>query len=353
MLGYTELSIGKAEKNSKLSGYLDKIMLASQRAVGLVQQILSFSRQSKQELSPISLRPIVKEVLKLLKATLPATIEIRQEIDNTDSKVMADQTQIHQVMMNLCTNAAHAMEEVGGTMTVSLSEVFIDSDAEKTFTSLSCGRHMKLSVSDTGCGISQDIMDKIFDPFFTTKEVGKGTGMGLSVLHGIIKSHKGEIKLYSELGKGSTFHVYFPIIDKSGANEIITAYKELPRGNERILIVDDEKNVITVAKHNLENLGYSVVIESSPLQALERFTLSQDRFDLVITDMTMPRMTGIVLAEKLREICPDIPVILSSGLDTPSIRELVDQGEINAFLKKPFSKKGLATLVRKILDKNK
>jgi len=350
ILGYGELSLGQAKENPKLGSYLEKIMSASQRAVGLVQQILSFSRQSKQELSPVSLSPIVKEALKLIRASIPATIEVKRRINDTKALVMADQTQIHQVVMNLCTNAFHAMAENSGIMTVSLNEVFIDKDDEKKFLNLKSGRYMKLMVSDTGCGIPPDIKDKIFNPFFTTKEVGKGTGMGLSVLHGIVKSHKGDVKVYSEAGKGTSFHIYFPIIDKKGVKEAMMDMEDLPRGRERVLMVDDEKDITAVVRQNLEELGYVLVTENSALLALERFSQAPDQYDLVISDMTMPKMTGISLAEKLRAVRSDIPIIICSGLEDQSITDNVDQGRINAFLIKPFSKRTIAKLVRKVLD---
>jgi len=353
IMGYTELSTNLAEKQSKQKNYLTKTMKACERAAELVQQILSFSRQSGQELSPVSLIPVVKEVLKLIRASIPSTIDIQQKIADTDGLVMANQTQIHQVTMNLCTNAAHAMENSEGVLSVSLEDVLIDKTDEKNFTNLKNGRHIKLTVSDTGCGIPPDIMNRIFEPFFTTKEVGKGTGMGLSVLHGIVATHKGEVKLYSEPGKGTTFHVYFPIVDKSAKKESLAIEEDLPKGNEKIIIVDDEENIVSVAKQHLEELGYKVVTETSSTEVIELFSKSPYLFDLVISDMTMPKMTGLVLAEKLRVIRSDIPIIICSGLEHPSIQEQIEKEEINAFLPKPFSQKNIAELVHKVLSEYK
>ena len=250
---------------------MNAILNAGFRARSLIQQILTFSRQSDQEQKPVYVKLLAKEALKLLKASLPSTIEIRQKI-LSDSAMLADPTQIHQVLMNLCTNAGHAMSENGGVLEVSLTDEELDVDFTAPQDDMAPGSYIKLTVSDTGRGMTSQVLEKIFDPYFTTKEEGEGTGMGLSVVHGIVKNCGGTIAIYSDPGKGTTFNVFLPIIDTKGEPQVATdADKPLPTGTERILFVDDEKTLVDLGKLMLRRLGYKVVTRTSSIEALELF----------------------------------------------------------------------------------
>ncbi|MGB2688098.1 MAG: PAS domain S-box protein, partial [Desulfobacterales bacterium] len=300
VIGYTELALDNEKRGTFQHKNLQQILYSGNRAKDLVKQILTFSRQVDQKQKPIQVKPIVKEVLKMLRATIPSTVEIEQ-IVQSNALVMGDPTQIHQILMNLCANAAHAMEDNGGLLTVRLLDAELDSDFISNHPDLKPGPYINLTVTDTGHGISPDVVKKIFDPFFTTKE--KGTGMGLSVVHGIVRSHGGDIYVYSEPGKGSTFKVCLPVIESRFKPEE-RAESPIPKGTERILFIDDEPAIMKLGKQTLESLGYDVVARNSSIEALELFKKKKDRFDLVITDMTMPNMTGEKLAEKLMQIRP-------------------------------------------------
>lgn len=293
---------------------------------------------------------IIKEVLKLLKASLPSTIEIQQDIQS-DSLVFGDPTQLHQVLMNLCTNAAHAMQEKGGVLRVELIDVEIDSEFTITHPDIKPGPYIKLTVSDTGNGMPPEVLDRIFDPFFTTKGEGQGTGMGLSVVHGIVKSYGGTIKAYSEPGKGSTFKVFSPVIERVVEPEA-REEKPIPKGTEHILFVDDELSLVNINKQILESLGYKVTIRTSSIEALELFKTKPGRFDLVITDMTMPKMTGDVFAQKLMAVRQDIPVIICTGFSARIDEEKAKTMGIKAFVSKPILKRDIAVTIRKVLDNN-
>jgi PAS domain S-box-containing protein len=348
IIGYTELTVDYLEKGSLPYNNLQEVLEAGERAKDLINQILAFSRQSEQDLKPLQLKLIVKEVLKLIRATLPSTIEIHQDLQS-DAAILGDQIKIHQVLMNLCTNASHAMLEKGGVLSVSLSEVELDSSFIVKHFDIKSGSYLKLSISDTGHGMSASLMERIFDPFFTTKEKGKGTGMGLSMVHGIVKSHNGTIHVYSEPGEGSTFNVYLPIIEKQLEQKII-AEKPIPTGTEHILFVDDEESLINMGKQLLVSLGYDVTTRISSIEALELFKTRPDAFDLVITDLTMPNMTGDELAKKLMAIRPDIPVILCTGFSTRITEENAKNMGIRAFIMKPLIRKDIAETIRKVLD---
>lgn len=348
VIGYTELALDDAKKGTQQYENLKEVLSASDRAKDLVKQILTFSRQVDRKQKPIQMKAIVKEVLKLLRASIPTTIDIKENIQS-NSLVIGDSTQIHQVLMNLCTNAAHAMEKEGGVLAVSLSDVVLDSEFVSDRPNLKSGSYIDLSVSDTGYGISSDVMKRIFDPFFTTKEKGKGTGMGLSVVHGIVHSHGGDIYVYSEPEKGSTFKVYLPVI-KSALKSEEKVERSIPTGTERILFIDDEPAIMKMGKQTLESLGYDVTTRTSSLEALELFKKKKDGFDLVITDMTMPHMTGEKLAEELMQIRFDIPVILCTGFSSRiDEKKALDLG-IRAFISKPFLKREIAEAIRKVLD---
>jgi len=348
IIGYTELTIDYLENGSLPYNNLQEVLEAGERAKGLINQILTFSRQSEQDLKPLQLKLIVKEALKLIRATLPSTIEIHQDL-TSDAAILGDQIKIHQVLMNLCTNAGHAMPGKGGMLSVCLSEVELDSSFRIKHFDIKPGPYLKLSISDTGHGMSASLMERIFDPFFTTKEKGKGTGMGLSVVHGIVKSHNGTIHVYSEPGEGSTFNVYLPIIEKQLEQKII-AEKPIPTGTEHILFVDDEESLINMGKQLLVSLGYDVTTRISSIEALELFKTRPDTFDLVITDLTMPNMTGDELAKQLMAIRSDIPVILCTGFSTRITEEKAKSMGIRAFILKPLIRKDIAETIRKILD---
>jgi PAS domain S-box-containing protein len=350
VIGYTELALDNEKRETSQHNNLQEVLLAGNRAKDLVKQILTFSRQVDQKQKPIQVKPIVKEALKMLRASIPSTVEIEQNIQS-NALVMGDPTQIHQILMNLCTNAAHAMEGNGGLLTVSLFDAELDSDFISNHPDLKPGPYINLTVTDTGHGISPDVMENIFDPFFTTKEKGKGTGLGLSVVHGIVRSHRGDIYAYSEPGKGATFNVYLPVIE-SRFKPVERAERPLPRGTERILFIDDEPEITNLGKQTLEPLGYDVVVRNSSIEALELFKEKKDRFDLVITDMTMPHMTGEKLAEKLMQIRPDIPVILCTGFSYMIDEQKALYIGIRAFISKPILKREIAETIRKVLDES-
>lgn len=351
IIGYTELCIYNTEKESLQYRNLSEILAAANRAKDLVQQILTFSRHTMPERKPIRISPILKEAIKLLRATLPATIEIQQHIDVELDMVAADATQIHQILMNLCTNASHAMQKNGGVLDINLDEIEFDSKIKIQYPAIMEGKYLRLTVSDTGHGIPKEEIEQIFDPYFTTKEKGEGTGLGLAVVHGIVKSHNGHIRVYSKPGKGTTFHIYLPLIKTISIKEVVTTFDDLPTGNEHILFVDDELQIIDVQKQILEKLGYTVTAITSGLEALEAFQSDQNSFDVLITDMTMPKMTGDKLIQQIKKIRPDIPVVLCTGFSEKIDEAKASDLDIDAFILKPVDKAKLAETLRKVLDK--
>ena len=349
IMGYAEMAIDIAPKGSILERNLNEILKASTRAKKLVQQILTFSRQNNQTQKPLQIQLVVKEALKLLRASLPATIEIRQDIEKDSGQIMSDPTRIHQVVMNLCTNAFHAMEETGGLLEVSLRKINLSSD-DLTDLNIASGQYVCLKVADTGHGMEHDVLMKIFDPYFTTKETGKGTGLGLAVTYGIVKSISGDIRVKSEPGKGTVFYVYLPLINETLVSEKTETSRMPPTGTEHILLVDDEEMVISIEKQMLESFGYRVTPCRSSVEALDLFSAQPTRFDLIITDLTMPDMTGDKLASELMKIRPDIPVILCTGYEKKISKKKVEALGINGFLLKPIVLKELAEMVRDVLD---
>ena len=349
ILGYTELSLNDIEKDSSVYQNLQAIFRASGRAKDLVKQILTFSRQAEQEIKPVQVNLIIKEAIKFLRASLPTTIEIHQEIES-ESLVMADPIQIHQLLMNLCTNAEHAMREIGGVLSVKLKDIEIGEDAVAEYNELRTGSYLELSVSDTGHGISPNILGRIFDPFFTTKEKSEGTGMGLSVVHGIVGSYGGKIIADSKTGIGSTFKIYLPTVERDEAPQP-KKEETIVTGNERILFVDDEPALVQIGKKMLETLGYKVTCRTSSIEALKLFKSKADSFDLVITDMTMPNLTGDQLARELMCVNPDIPVILCTGYSTLINQHKATAMGIRALVSKPVLRKDIAVTIRKVLDK--
>ena len=348
IIGYTELALDKTKKGTQQREHLQEVLIASNRAADLVKQILTFSHQANQEQKPVQAKLVVKEALKLLRASIPSTIAIEQKIQS-NALIMGDATQIHQVVMNLCTNASHSMKDKGGVLTVNLSDAELDSEFISIHSDLSPGSYILLTITDTGHGMPPEILEKIFDPFFTTKEKGEGTGMGLSVVHGIVHSHGGTIYAYSEPGKGSTFKVFFPAIESlltsEGKIDIL-----IPTGTERILFIDDEPAIVRMGKQILESIGYEVVTRTSSIEALEYFKARPNNFDLVVTDMTMPKMTGDVLASKLMKIKPNIPVILCTGFSARIDEKKAMSMGIRAFVSKPILKRDIAETIRKVLD---
>ena len=348
VIGYTELALDEAKRGTLQHENLGEVLKAGDRAKDLVKQILTFSREVNQDQKPIQVKPIVTEALKLLRASIPTTIDIKENVQS-NSLVIGDPTQIHQILMNLCTNASHAIENDAGLLTVSLSDEVLDPEFVSKLADLKPGPYINLTVTDTGCGISPNVMEKIFDPFFTTKEKGQGTGMGLSVVHGIVRSHGGNIYVYSEPGKGSTFKVYLPAIRRRlKPKEMVE--RPVPTGTERILFIDDEPAIMKMGKQTLASLGYDVTSRTSSLEALELFKKKKGRFDLVITDMTMPHMTGEKLAEELMQLRPDIPVILCTGFSARIDEQKALAIGIRAFISKPFIKREIAEAIRKVLD---
>jgi PAS domain S-box-containing protein len=348
IIGYTELAINDIEKETLLYHHLQELLRATMRAKELVRQILTFSRQAEYERKPVQIKLIVKEALKLLRASLPTTVEIRQELQS-DELVMADPTQIHQVMMNLCTNAEYAMRQKGGLLTIKLENIELDAHFTSGHQELSPGAYLNLMISDTGCGMPDHVLKRIFDPFFTTKEAGEGTGLGLSVVHGIIAGFGGAITAYSEPGKGSVFKIYLPIIERPPVSATIPK-DTIPFGCERILFVDDEPALASVGKQILESLGYDVATRTSSVEALELFKARPHKFDLVITDMTMPHMTGEDLAAQLMLIKPGIPVILCTGFSAKINDEKAMAIGVRAFVSKPVPVWELAETIRNVLD---
>ncbi len=348
IIGFTEISMRDAPQESKLKDNLQRVLNASIRAGDLVKQILTFSRQTDREIKPVLIKSITKEALKLIRASLPATIEIEQNIQS-ESTVLADPTQIHQIIMNLCTNAAHAMQETGGKMRVKLTEVTLDEEFTNAYTDIDPGFFVKLSISDSGSGISSEIQDRIFDPFFTTKQPGQGTGLGLSVVHGIVKDSGGLITVESKLGQGTHVHVFLPRVE-TVTDEKVVRLAPLPTGTERILFVDDEPNQVDFGKQALELLGYSVSAITSSPKALDVFRSNPEAFDLVITDMTMPKMTGDKLAKEILAIRPDMPIIISTGYSERITPDTVNALGIRELIMKPAVAEQIATTVRRVLD---
>jgi len=350
IIGYTELAMGSLPEDSRARSDMNKLLQAGDRAKELVKQILTFSRHTEQVKKPILIQPIVKEALKLLRATLPTTIEIHQNI-STDSMVLADPTQMHQVIMNLCTNAYHAMSEKGGVLDVSITDTELDAEFTAKHLNTYPGPYLRLTISDTGQGIEQEALDRIFEPYFTTKGQNGGTGMGLAVVHGIVKSHGGTITVYSKPGKGSTFNVFLPKIEHAEADkEGDVRLGTIPTGKEHILFIDDEPAIVDIGKGMLEHLGYTVEIRTSPIEALAAFTALSDKFDLIISDMTMPKMTGDELAKKILAIRPDIPIILCTGFSEHINEEQAKAIGVRKLIMKPFIMREMAEAIRQVLD---
>ncbi|MCX8063650.1 MAG: response regulator [Candidatus Hydrogenedentes bacterium] len=351
IIGFTEMALNELPKKSPLYEDLSEVLQAANRARDLVRQILAFSRQTGEEISPIYLHVIAREVMKMLRATTPPNIEIIDNVSVHSGAIMGNPAQIHQVVINYCTNAIQAMPN-GGKLEIEVKDVTLGKEASSIHPKLAPGAYVRLVVRDTGHGMEQHILERIFDPFFTTKKPGEGTGMGLAVVHGIVTAHGGTIVVESKPGLGSTFYTYFPRID----NPIITE-KTIDEGsysgNERILFVDDEESVCRLGKRILSQMGYQVEVYRNPLSALATFTKFPERFDLVVTDQAMPKMSGEVLAKWIKELRPDIPIILFTGFSSEWTQEELAKAGIDELVLKPIIARDLAKRIRKVLDKKK
>ncbi len=348
IFGFAEAAKMRQAMGRNVEEYLDEILSAGLRARSLVRQILAFSRQSEMKKISMTLGPIVKETIKFLRASLPTTIEIRHTIEAADSVVLADPTQIHQILMNLCTNSAHAMEKTGGILEVRLDESTIDSESGLEYAGLKPGGYLRLTVIDTGEGIAKEIMGRIFEPFFTTKPRGEGTGMGLAMVHGIVKDLGGGISVMSEPGKGAVFHVFLPKQEGEAA-ELLMQHGVPKPGKGKILFVDDEEGFIVSGSEILEQFGYEVAAARSAPEALGIFKSSPDEFDLVITDMIMPKMTGLELAKQLNEIRSGVPIILCTGFSAYVDDIVLGTSGIREMVMKPLLAGELADVIERVL----
>jgi PAS domain S-box-containing protein len=349
ILGYTELALYDVAKDSLAAHNLNEVLAASQRARSLVQQILAFSRQGDVERRPVQLHLLVKEALTLLRASLPTTITICQHLTPFSDTILADPTQMHQVLLNLCANAEYAMRATGGELEVRLEPIEVDGGFAVSHPPLQPGPHVRLTVRDTGPGMPPDVLERIFEPFFTTKGVGEGTGMGLAMVHGIITSHDGAITVESAVGQGTTFAVYLPRLSGTAPSMELPVETLPAGGTECILLVDDEASLVHLGQELLTRLGYQVVVCTSSVEALETFRAAPQRFDLVITDQTMPKLTGEALVCELRRLRPDIPIILCTGFSHTMTEEKARALGLNAFLMKPLVAQELSQVVRQVL----
>ena len=350
--GMSELLLEDLPMGSPEWENVQEIFKAGKRGSDLVKQILTFSRQSEHKMIPTRIQSVLKEVIKLSRATIPSNIEICQDIQQDCGMVMADPSQIHQIGMNIITNAFHAIGNNGGKISVRLRQEVLGTP-KPLDTDLHPGLYAVLSISDTGHGMSEELVGKIFDPYFTTKEQGKGTGLGLAVVYGIVKEHKGKIKVYSETGKGATFDIYLPLMEKNDRTESLTETEGRQGGKERILLVDDEESIARLEAQILTRLGYDVTFHVASQKALDTFQDDPDGFDLIITDMTMPEMTGDQLAIEISSIKPDIPIIICTGFSERISKEQAENMGVKGFLMKPVLKSDMARMVRKVLDESK
>ena len=352
IMGYTEIARLGVPADAKVRTHLDKVMVACDRAKEMVRQILAFSRKSEFKKRPVRIAQVVKEAGELLAASLPSTIAIRMDINSESGFVDADHIQIHQIIMNLCTNAAFAMREKGGTLSIHLEDVYLDENDVAAHPETSPGPFLHLSIADTGSGIPSQVMDRIFDPYFSTKPKSEGTGLGLSIVHGLVTAHQGFLSVDSDFGKGTTFHVFLPRSEGKYVPEKPTP-PDMPSGTEQILLVDDEQDIAEIGRQTLEHLGYSVIVKTRSVDALSLFREDPEKFDLIITDMTMPVMTGDKLAGEMLKQRPDVPIILCTGFSEHMSEEQAREIGIRAYVMKPYLIQDLAKMVRQVLDGRK
>ena len=350
IVGNTELALEDTPKWNPVHESLEEIKFASLKAAGIVKQLLNFSRKTDQTLKPIGVVTVIKDALKFLRSTIPSNITIKKQLPEKDVPILGDPIQITQVLMNICTNASQEMVETGGTLEINVENVILNEKAANGYSGFKEGNYIKITISDTGPGIAAKNINQIFDSYFTTKEVGKGSGMGLSIVHGIVKNHNGAVSVDSKPGKGTTFSILFPLTLEKPEMEKGSS-KKLLQGSETIIFIDDDASIVKMGKSMLERLGYTVEIKMNPVEALELFKSKPDQFDLVITDMTMPQMTGVTLYEKLMEIRPDIPVILCTGHSSLIDEEKAKRLGVAGYVMKPASMSTIAKAIRKVLDK--
>ncbi|MDJ0811195.1 MAG: PAS domain S-box protein [Desulfobacterales bacterium] len=348
IMGYADLVVTRGDTDDETARYVDKIRQAGKRAADLIKQILTFSRQGEQKARPLRIQPVIKEALKLLRASLPATVRIETDL-RSGRLIMADPTQLHQIVMNLCTNAAHAMRDTGGQLTVTTRDTTLGEDFLRRYPDARPGDNVCLSVADTGLGIQAEIMNRIFDPFFTTKPKEEGTGMGLALVHGIVKSAGGVITVESTPGQGTRFEIYFPAVAHDAADRREEDLAPLPTGRESILFVDDEEILVELGQRMLEQLGYRVTPVASSVEALRRFQDDPGAFDLVITDLTMPNMAGDKLAAELLRIRPDIPIIMATGFSEKFTAQELEMIGIRKLVFKPMVMRDIATVIREVM----
>ncbi|MEZ4525039.1 MAG: response regulator [Desulfobacterales bacterium] len=353
IIGYTEILLMETRNQEKLQEWTKVILNAGMRARDLVKQILTFSRQTEQVRKPMRIQPIIKEALKFLRSSLPATIEIRSAIDENCGLVLADPTRIYQIIVNLCTNAFHAMQDPGGILEVSLRETVLVPEDMSRFVEVEPGPYLRLTVSDTGTGMTPEILSRIFEPYFTTKAPGEGTGLGLAVAHGIVKDCGGCIKVYSEPGKGAVFNVYLPRLEMLPDTDAPDEEEAVPGGTESILLVDDEEQLRKIISLVLENLGYRVSVFGDGKDALLELRNNPKKYDLLISDMTMPGMTGVQLAKEVLKILPAMPIVLCTGFSAQIRRHSSMPQGIRGIIRKPPVKKEIAQTVREVLDQKK
>jgi len=353
ILGYTEISLINFPEDHPAHSSMNQVFKAGIRAKDLVKQILTFSRQAEQDLKPLQIQPLITEAIQLLRASIPATIEIRQIISPDCGPIMADPTQIHQIIMNLCTNSYHAMRESGGIIDISLSQIRLSPDRFSRKIDLPPGSYVKLGISDTGSGMDDLTLQRIYDPYFTTKPKGEGTGMGLAVVHGIIKSYRGDILVYSETGKGTSFQIYLPVVDDDTPQIRVEMNEPLPGGHEKIMIIDDEAVITEINQNILEDLGYQVSSFTCSEKALQAFRSHPAEYDMVITDMSMPRINGIQLAEKILSVRPGMPIIICTGFNELLNEKTVNALGIRKLVMKPVLRKTLALTIRDVFDSDK
>ncbi len=350
IVGYTDLTLEEAEEGTRTRRNLLQVKAATARATDLVRQILTFSRQSKSEKRRLDLTVIVKEALKLLRPSLPSTIEIHQRVSRTSGPIVGDPTQVHQVLMNLCTNAAHAMRGRHGTLTVSLEETELGEPDASAVDAVPAGRYMCLQVADTGMGMAPEVIERVFEPFFTTKAPGEGTGMGLAVVHGIVQDHGGRIDIESVPDAGTTVSVYLPIDTTADGEKKAEQGGEQHRGTERVLLVDDEQLLVDLGSEMLTGLGYTVAAYSDSELALQEYQADPSGFDVVVTDLTMPRLTGLQLALECKRLRPDMPIVLCTGYTDAKVPGVGVDEAVQALITKPLTRRLLGDTVREVLD---
>jgi len=352
ILGYTDMALEELPDESTLRFDIEQINSAAARGKDLVQQILTFSREVNFEKKPTALNHVVIEVLNLLKASIPEGIEVRQQLDSNIGTVLADATHLHQIIMNLCTNASYAMMNSGGILEVKLDVIIADRKLIQKVPNLKKGSYVRLIISDTGHGMDSKTIERIFEPFFTRKEVGSGSGLGLSVVHGIVNNYGGAIAVESEIGKGTTFAIYLPKYGESPVSQQDDLNKTLTKGNEYILFVDDEQEITYMGKKMLESLGYKVTIKSDSLSALEEFKSDPLKYSLLVTDQTMPKMFGTELAERMKQIRPELKVVIITGFIDKLSEDLITKNGISEIIMKPLILSDFSKVIRKVLDEN-